>query len=207
MTAGKRICDALVSLVAIVILSPVLLCAGTLVWLYDRGPVFFCQERVGRGGRPFVLRKIRSMQVDSDRDGPPITSAGDRRVTPVGRWLRLLKIDELPQFLNVLAGEMSLVGPRPEVAQYVSLYSPAQRAVLELTPGLTDPASMAYRNEEEVLARAEDPERYYVEVVMPRKIEMNLEYARNANIWTDVVILLRTAVAVLKRLSANQPSR
>jgi lipopolysaccharide/colanic/teichoic acid biosynthesis glycosyltransferase len=200
MTAGKRICDALVSLVAIVILSPVLLCAGTLVWLYDRGPVFFCQERVGRGGRPFVLRKIRSMQVDSDRDGPPITSAGDRRVTPVGRWLRLLKIDELPQFLNVLAGEMSLVGPRPEVAQYVSLYSPAQRAVLELTPGLTDPASIAYRNEEEVLARAEDPERYYVEVVMPRKIEMNLEYARNANIWTDVVILLRTAVAVLKGL-------
>ena len=200
MTAGKRICDALVSLVTIVILFPVLLCAGTLVWLYDRGPVFFCQERVGRGGRPFVLRKIRSMQVDSDRDGPPITSAGDRRVTPVGRWLRLLKIDELPQFLNVLAGEMSLVGPRPEVARYVSLYSPAQRAVLELTPGLTDPASIAYRNEEEVLAHAEDPERYYVEVVMPRKIEMNLEYARNANIWTDVVVLLRTAVAVLKGL-------
>ncbi len=142
--------------------------------------------------------KLRSMRVGGAGGGALVTSAGDSRVTPIGRWLRLLKLDELPQFGNVLAGEMSLVGPRPEVARYVSLYSPAQRAVLELTPGLTDPASIAYRNEEEVLARADDPERYYVEVLMPRKIEMNLEYARNASVWTDVVVLLRTAAAVLK---------
>lgn len=197
MRFPKRATDVVVAMAALFLAAPLLVVVGLAVRFYDRGPILLRQERVGRDGRPFVLLKIRSMRRCAGKGGPLVTSAGDRRVTRIGRWLRRTKIDELPQLWNVLRGEMSLVGPRPEVRRFVDLYTAEQREVLGLTPGLTDPASITYRDEEQLLARCEDPERYYVEVVMPAKIEMSLRYARNANGWTDLGVLLRTAAAIL----------
>jgi lipopolysaccharide/colanic/teichoic acid biosynthesis glycosyltransferase len=198
MTTLKRAIDVVLSVTALLVSAPLLAVVGLVVWSYDGGPVLFRQERVGLGGRPFTLLKIRSMRIGSDKQGALVTSAGDERVTPVGRWLRKLKIDEWPQFWNVLRGEMTLVGPRPEVARYVSLYSTEQRKVLALTPGLTDPATVEFRNEEELLAVEAEPERFYIEVVMPRKIEMNLRYAETATTLTDLGVLLRTGAALFR---------
>ena len=141
--------------------------------------------------------KFRTMVPNADRVGGQLTVAGDRRVTRVGRWLRRSKLDELPQLVNVLVGEMSLVGPRPEVARYVTLYTPAQRAVLELRPGITDPASVRFRDEERELASVSDPEAYYVDHVMPEKIRLNLEYAERAGILGDLGVILSTFRAIL----------
>jgi lipopolysaccharide/colanic/teichoic acid biosynthesis glycosyltransferase len=154
--------------------------------------VFFRQERVGRAGRAFRVWKFRTMVPDAERRGGALTVGDDPRTTRVGRWLRDSKVDELPQLFNVLAGEMSLVGPRPEVPRYVARYSADQRRVLDLVPGITDPASIAYSRESELLARAADPERYYVTAVMPDKIRINLTYAAHANRWTDLKVVLET---------------
>lgn len=132
------------------------------------------------------------MAVGADKMGPLLTVGQDPRVTKVGWWLRRTKLDELPQLINVLAGEMSLVGPRPEVPRYVALYTEEQKAVLKLRPGITDPASIRFRNESELLATAADPERYYVEIVMPEKIRLNLEYASKASVWTDIAVIIHT---------------
>lgn len=198
MTGVKRALDVVVAGTALTISAPLLavVCAG--VWWYDRGPALFKQERVGRHGRPFTLLKIRSMRVGAERQGSLVTAAGDARVTPIGRWIRKLKVDEWPQFWNVLRGEMTLVGPRPEVLRYVELYTSEQREVLALTPGITDPATISFRNEEELLAGVPDRERYYVESIMPRKIEMNLEYSRTATIWTDLWVLVLTGAALCR---------
>jgi lipopolysaccharide/colanic/teichoic acid biosynthesis glycosyltransferase len=197
MTPQKRCFDVVASAVGLVALFPLFVAVAMAVKLQDGGPVFFRQERVGAGGETFRLWKFRSMGPGADRSGPLLTSSGDSRVTPLGRWLRKFKLDELPQLLNVLAGDMSLVGPRPEVARYVSRYDERQRAVLSLVPGITDPASVAYRNEEEILAKAADPEEHYVTVLMPRKIEMNLEYARTATLWSDIGVIARTIRAIV----------
>jgi lipopolysaccharide/colanic/teichoic acid biosynthesis glycosyltransferase len=192
MRGVKRAFDLLLTVPGLLLLSPVFAVAALAVWLGDRGPVFFRQERVGWRGVPFRMWKFRTMRVDAERMGPQLTVGRDPRITGVGAWLRRSKVDELPQLLNVLTGEMSLVGPRPEVERYVRLYTEEQARVLELAPGITDPASIAFRNESEILALEEDPERAYVERVMPEKIRLNLAYAERANVLTDLGVLLRT---------------
>jgi lipopolysaccharide/colanic/teichoic acid biosynthesis glycosyltransferase len=169
------------------------------VWvkLDSRGPVMFRQERVGRFGRTFRIHKFRTMRVDAPALGPQITIGDDARITRSGRWLRASKVDELPQLWDVLRGAMSLVGPRPEVPRYVALYPAELRAlVLSVRPGITDPASLSFRNESELLARAADPEREYVEVVMPMKLGLAADYVRNASLMGDIRLILATLGAI-----------
>ena len=192
MRAGKRAFDMISAAVGLVILSPLFLAIAIAVKLDSAGPSFFRQERVGRGGEPFRIWKFRTMVADAERLGGVLTVGGDSRITPVGAFLRRYKLDELPQLLNVIIGEMSFVGPRPEVAKYVALYTREQKRVLDLMPGITDPASLEFRDEGAALAGRPDPERYYVAAVMPRKIALNLEYARQATLWSDVGIVLAT---------------
>lgn len=192
MRPSKRAFDLLFAGGGLILLSPFLLLAGALVWLWDRGPILYGGERVGLDGKPFRMWKFRSMVVDADKVGKQLTVGGDPRITPIGRLLRKTKLDEFPQLLNVVRGEMSLVGPRPEVQKYVDLYDDEQAAVLSLVPGITDPASIAYRNEEEILAESEDPEKEYIETIMPEKIRINLEYSRRATTLSDFLVILRT---------------
>jgi len=196
MTHGKRAFDALAAGVGLLLLSPLLVLIAAVVKLADGGPIFFRQQRVGRGGQPFLMWKFRTMVPGAERLGHQITVGNDPRVTPVGRVLRALKLDELPQLINVLAGDMSLVGPRPEVSRYTALYSPQERPVLDLVPGITDPASIRYRDEGALLAAAADPERIYVDEIMPDKIRLNLEYAARATVWSDFLVVVRTVARV-----------
>jgi lipopolysaccharide/colanic/teichoic acid biosynthesis glycosyltransferase len=192
---GKRSLDSIASLFGLLLASPVLLIVAAVVKSTSPGPVLFWQERIGLGGLVFRIVKFRTMCRDAD--GPAITSAEDARVTAVGRWLRRLKLDELPQLWNVLKGEMSLVGPRPEVPRYVESYSSAQRRVLTVRPGITDPASIAYRREEDLLAGHADLDRYYREVVLPDKLEKNLEYLDRMSFTYDLLLLIRTTKAII----------
>ena len=194
---GKRIFDLVFTTTGSILLSPLLVVIAAFIAAERSGPILYSQERVGLGGRPFRLWKFRTMRPDSDATAL-LTVEGDERVTPVGRSLRKWKLDELPQLWNVLRGEMSLVGPRPEVSRYVNLYTPEQRRVLDLKPGITDPASLAYRDESVVLRGAADIERLYVEELMPDKIRLNLEYARTASVWSDFVVILRTIGALFR---------
>jgi lipopolysaccharide/colanic/teichoic acid biosynthesis glycosyltransferase len=189
---AKRAFDLFWSVLGLVVLSPLLLLVAILVKLEDGGPVFFRQVRIGRGGHPFRIWKFRTMVVDAERQGRAITVGQDRRITRIGRYLRSTKLDEFPQLLNVLAGEMSLVGPRPEVPRYVDHYTEAQRAILGLRPGITDLASIKYRNESDLLGQAEDPEATYVQVVLPDKIRINLAYAEGAGVGSDFLVILAT---------------
>jgi len=197
MRLSKRLFDLFWTLAGLCLLWPIFLLIALLIRLDDGGPVFFRQERVGHKGKPFHIWKFRTMVVDAEKLGMPITIGRDPRITSVGFWLRKYKLDELPQLFNVLTGEMSLVGPRPEVPDYVALYTPEQRAVLELRPGITDPASIKYRDENELLAQAPAPEQTYIEEIMPAKIQLNLEYASRATIWSDFLIILRTIIGSL----------
>jgi lipopolysaccharide/colanic/teichoic acid biosynthesis glycosyltransferase len=189
---GKRALDCIVAALGLLLLAPLLLILALVVKISSRGSAFYWQDRVGRGGQIFRIVKFRSMFEDADKRGLAITSSVDPRVTPVGRMLRQLKFDELPQLWNVLKGEMSLVGPRPEVPCYVEAYSAAQRRVLAVRPGITDPASIAYRREQELLAVQPDPDRYYREVVLPDKLNMNLEYLDNISFSYDLQLVLLT---------------
>jgi len=196
---SKRCFDLALSALGIIILCPLLCIIGLLVKLSDGGPVFFCQVRVGHRGRLFKIWKFRTMRVGADELGASVTRSADPRITRMGVFLRKLKLDELPQLFNVLAGEMSLVGPRPEVSKYVALYTPEQRRVLELIPGITDLASLEFRDEEGLLAAALDVERFYREFCIPRKIALNLRHASRASTWQDFKIILRTIVAVMTK--------
>jgi lipopolysaccharide/colanic/teichoic acid biosynthesis glycosyltransferase len=192
---AKRMFDLVLASLGLVLLSPLLLLMALAVRLDSPGPVFYRQQRVGRHGVPFRIHKFRTMRHGGDaRDsGPQITVGADPRITRVGAMLRRHKLDELAQLIDVLQGAMSLVGPRPEVPRYVALYPPALRAkVLSVRPGITDMASIAYRDESELLARAADPEREYVQVVMPRKLALAANYADTASLWLDLRILWRT---------------
>lgn len=189
---AKRAFDLFWSILGLVVLSPLLVLAALLVKLEDRGPVFFRQVRIGRGGLPFRIWKFRTMVVDAERQGRAITVGRDPRITRMGAWLRDTKLDELPQLLNVVAGDMSLVGPRPEVPRYVELYSEAQRAILALRPGITDLASIKYRHESELLAQAENPDETYVRVLLPDKLRINLAYAARADVRSDFLVILAT---------------
>jgi lipopolysaccharide/colanic/teichoic acid biosynthesis glycosyltransferase len=187
-----RLLDFLGAVLGLTLISPGLLLIAALIRLADGGPVFYRQVRVGRGGRPFRIWKFRTMVVDADRIGRALTVSGDPRVTRTGAWLRRWKLDELPQLINVLTGEMGFVGPRPEVPRYVALYTESQRRVLDLRPGITDLASIAYRHESDLLEGHDDPEAYYTGTILPDKIRINLDYAARAGVWRNVKVILAT---------------
>lgn len=192
MRAGKRFFDIAFSVLGLAICTPLFVLIGLAIKLDDGRRVFFCQERIGRYGKPFLMWKFRSMVENAPTLGGELTVGRDPRITRVGYRLRQTKLDELPQLINVLAGQMSFVGPRPEVARYVALYNPEQRKVLELVPGITDPASVVYRNESDLLASSPAPEQLYVERIMPDKIRINIEYASGATAWSDLRVIALT---------------
>ena len=187
----KRTFDLLCAALGLAIFSPLLIVVAAWIKLSSRGPVFFRQERVGRNFTAFRIFKFRTMELHEAPD-PLITVKGDRRVTPLGRFLRATKIDELPQLINVLKGEMSLVGPRPEVPEYVERFHADYEEILRVRPGMTDEASVLYRNEEEILARADDPHAVYIREVLPKKISLAKEYLRQSSFRHDISLILRT---------------
>lgn len=195
---AKRAMDIVLSACALAILWPLLLLIALAIWIDDPGPVFYRQVRVGRNGKTFRIFKFRSMVMDADKKGLAITVGRDSRITRVGAVLRKTKLDELAQLLNVFLGQMSFVGPRPEVPKYVELYTPYQRQVLLVRPGITDYASIAYRNENDLLAGAPNPEAMYIEQIMPDKIELNMKYLREISPLADIRLILKTIVAVIK---------
>lgn len=192
MRRGKRVFDLVISSIGVVILTPIFMIIILLILFSDGAPVLFRQERVGFRGRHFHILKFRTMVRDAEHLGHVLTIGRDPRITRIGRWLRKFKIDELPQLVNVIKGEMSLVGPRPEVPEYVATYSGQQRLVLELVPGITDPASIAFRDEASILESFNDPHGAYIDRIMPEKIRLNLAYAARAGILSDTKIIFAT---------------
>lgn len=192
----KRAFDIVCAALGLLVLSPVLLLCALLVGLTSPGGVLFRQERIGRNGVPFTIYKFRSMR--KDNAGLKISTSSDSRITPVGRVLRKTKLDELPQLWNVLKGDMSFVGPRPEVREYTDLYTDEQRQVLLLRPGITGLASIRYRNENDLLSASTDPNRTYIEEVMPAKLALDLEYIPRACVSYDVRLILETLVTVVR---------
>lgn len=194
----KRAFDIVASFFGLIVLFLPFLCIALAIKLTSRGPVFFRQVRVGRNGKEFRIFKFRTMVTDAEKKGLQITVGQDKRVTFVGKILRKTKMDELPQLINVFAGQMSFVGPRPEVPHYVGMYSEYQRNVLRVRPGITELASIVYRDENEVLGRSEDPEKTYIEEIMPKKIELNLQYIRKMSFWYDIKLIFQTFAAILR---------
>ncbi len=192
MTRAKRTFDLVGAGLGLVLLAPLLALLGLLVKAEDGGPVLFKQERVGYRGRRFRIWKFRTMVPDAETCGLPLTVGRDPRVTRIGAWMRRLKLDELPQLFNVLVGDMSLVGPRPDVPRYVALYRAPERRVLELVPGMTDEGSIRYLGESTLLAASPDPEPHYLEVIAPEKIRLSLAYAARATVWSDLRVILKT---------------
>ena len=199
MTRAKRLFDLVASGLGLAVLAPVLALIALLILARDGRPVFYRQVRVGRNGEPFRIRKFRTMRDADGGAAPQVTAAGDSRVTPLGRVLRRWKLDELPQLLNVLAGEMSIVGPRPEVPRFVARYSPEERRLLRFVPGLTDPAALRYRDEERLLAGAADPEQLYAERILPEKVRLSLDYAAHATLLSDLGLIGETCLALARR--------
>lgn len=194
----KRAFDLVVSAVALLLLFPVLLLIGLSVALNSPGGAFFRQVRVGRAGKEFRLFKFRTMRPGSEAQGQITVGGRDPRITGIGYFLRKSKMDELPQLINVMLGDMSIVGPRPEVSRYVALYSPEQRIVLNVRPGITSAASIAYMDENEILGRSADPQRAYIEEVMPAKLALDLDYVKNRSFLLDMSIILRTITGLFR---------
>jgi lipopolysaccharide/colanic/teichoic acid biosynthesis glycosyltransferase len=190
--------DFVVSIVAILVLIPLFLIISFLIKIDSKGPIIFKQVRVGRNGKEFKIYKFRTMVTDAEKLGKQITVGRDPRITRVGYFLRKFKLDELPQLFNVLKGDMSLVGPRPEVPRYTQLYNEEQKKVFTVRPGITDYASIKYRNENEILAKSEDPEKTYIEVIMPDKLKLNLKYIEEQSLWLDIKIIFMTLYKIIK---------
>ena len=188
----KRLCDIVLSALGLIIFCPLFLVRSIWVALDSTGGVFYRQTRVGRGGRDFKLLKFRSMRIGADKKGLITVGEKDARITKSGYYIRKYKFDELPQLINVLKGDMSFVGPRPEVRKYVDLYTAEQLCVLNVRPGITDPASIQYSNENELLEKAENPEQYYINTVMPDKLRINLEYLEKRTLWSDFKVIIKT---------------
>jgi lipopolysaccharide/colanic/teichoic acid biosynthesis glycosyltransferase len=197
MATVKRTFDILLSLFGLIVLSPVLLVIALWIRLGSRGPVLYRGLRAGRNNKPFHMMKFRTMIVDADRAGPSSTAEDDPRITRAGKFLRRYKLDELPQLINVLLGEMSFVGPRPQVQWAVDLYTNTERELLSVRPGITDYASLVFRNEGELLRGSEDPDKDYLEKIAPEKIKLGLLYVQSNTIWIDIKIILATAGAIL----------
>jgi lipopolysaccharide/colanic/teichoic acid biosynthesis glycosyltransferase len=198
----KRLFDVVIAFAGLLLLSPLFAVVSLFIKLDSRGPVFFHQERIGRNFKPFRIYKFRTMTADTQRRGSLITVEGDTRVTRVGRFLRTSKIDELPQLLNVLKGEMSLVGPRPEVGAYVQLFEADYRRLLTIRPGITDPASIRYSSEETLLSTSQNWEEEYIGKVLPEKIKLSLEYVDNHTVATDLSLIVKTVLKT-SRLHRN----
>lgn len=195
----KRLFDILFAAGTLLLLSPLLVIVALLILVTMGKPVFFRQERVGKDGKLFKIIKFRTMINHDQTSGLLLTTGDDKRITSLGRVLRRTKIDEIPQLFNVFFGDMAIVGPRPEVPKYVALYDQAQQRVISVRPGLTDPASIAYCNEEALLASYADAERAYVEKVMPAKLQLNLAYLDRAGFLTDLSLVFKTVITVIRR--------
>ncbi len=198
----KRAVDLIFAAVGLIVLAPLMGGIALVIKLCDWGTVFFAQERVGQFGVPFRMYKFRTMVANAERLGIPLTTGNDPRITRVGRWLRRTKLDELPQLWNVVKGDMSLVGPRPEVPRYVALYTAEQRYVLNVRPGITDPASLQFFDEARCLAMP-NPEMAYVKLVLPHKLAINLAYLRRRTVVSDFIVLLAT---LRKLIAPGSPS-
>mgnify|MGYP000666363737 FL=1 len=194
---SKRIFDIVSSLIALVIFSPLIIIISLWIALDSRGGVFYRQIRVGKNQKEFGLYKFRSMRPNSDKAGQ-ITVGNDSRVTKVGKFIRKFKIDEVPQLINILKGDMSVVGPRPEVPKYVNMYSEEQLKVLSVLPGLTDYASIEYLDEQKILGASEDPDKAYIEEVMPAKLKLNLKYIADRGFWLDIKLVFRTVGKIIR---------
>jgi lipopolysaccharide/colanic/teichoic acid biosynthesis glycosyltransferase len=195
--AIKRAFDFLVALIALVVVSPVLLVLAIIIKLTSEGPVFYRGVRIGLHGKPFHIFKFRTMVINAEKLGGSATAEDDPRITAIGRFIRRNKLDEFPQFINVLVGDMSLVGARPEVKKYVDMYTQEEKAILELRPGITDWASIWNSNEAAVLEGSSDPEKTYEELIRPTKLALQLFYTRNHSLWVDVKILFHTAAKLV----------
>jgi len=195
----KRSFDIFFSVIGLILLSPVFLIMAIWIKCDSYGLVFYRQVRVGKNGKNFLLYKFRSMRVGSDKKGLLTVGERDPRITRSGRFIRKFKLDEFPQLINVLRGEMSIVGPRPEVPKYVALYNEEQRKVLDVRPGISDWSSIRFRNENELLAQAEDSEDFYISDVMPEKLRMNLEYVQENNFWMDIKIIFITLKKLISK--------
>ena len=195
----KRGLDILISLLLLLILSPLLLLTALLVKCTSRGPVFYRQERVGKNGKSFWILKFRTMVKNADHMGAPITVGNrDSRITVIGHVLRASRIDEFPQFINVLKGDMSIIGARPEVPRYVREYTPEMYATLLLAPGMTGVASIVYRQESELLADQKNPENYYIQEILPKKMAINLKYLKSISFFTDAKLILKSLACVFQ---------
>ena len=194
----KRIFDIVTSSVILLIFFPVGILISLAITMESRGGVFYRQERIGRYGIPFKVFKFRTMKVDSEKLGTLTVGMKDNRITAVGVFLRKLKLDEFPQFINVLIGQMSIVGPRPEVKEYVDLYSEEQRKVLDVKPGITDYASLEYFKENELLGKSDNPRQTYIDEIMPAKLELNKKYLTNPTIMEDIKIMWKTFLKMVK---------
>lgn len=193
----KRLLDILSSLLVLILLCPLWLVLALLIVCDSRGGVFYRQIRVGKDNKDFYLYKFRTMRPDADKKSLLTVGERDSRVTRVGYFLRKYKLDEFPQLINVLKGDMSIVGPRPEVRKYVDMYTPEQMRVLSVRPGLTDLASIQYVHENELLAASDNPEQTYIDVVMPAKLQLNLQYIDNQSFWGDIKLIFKTFAAIL----------
>lgn len=194
----KQFLDLVIAFAGLVFLSPWLFVAGVLIKLDSPGPVFYRGERIGQDGVPFRMYKLRTMVVNADRTGCALTHGEDPRITRVGRWLRKWKIDELPQLINVLRGEMSLVGPRPESPTYVKHYTPEQRRVLQVKPGMTGVAQIRFRHEETLLNHCTDREQDYITKIMPQKLALDLEYIQNRSLLLDIKLVMQTFLCLFQ---------
>ena len=193
-----RLCDIVFSFIGLVVLAPLCLIIGLWIVIDDPGPVFYRQLRVGKNGKDFGLLKFRSMRIGADKMSLITIGERDARITNAGYYLRKYKLDELPQLWNVLIGDMSLVGPRPEVRRYADLYTPEQRKVLSVRPGITDYASIEYIDENSILAKAEDPDKTYIEQIIPAKIELNMRYINNQTIGEYFTIIFHTFAKIIQ---------
>ncbi|NMB09926.1 MAG: sugar transferase [Tissierellia bacterium] len=194
----KRIFDIVMSLIGLIILGIPMIIIGIIIKLSSEGPVFYKQVRVGKSNKDFKILKFRTMIVDADKKGMQITVGKDPRITGIGHFLRKTKIDELPQLINVLKGEMSFVGPRPEVRKYVEMYNDYQKNVLKIKPGITDLASIEYRDESTLLGQSANPEKTYIEEIMPTKLKLNLKYMQEFSFFYDIKLILKTLVKIVE---------
>jgi lipopolysaccharide/colanic/teichoic acid biosynthesis glycosyltransferase len=194
----KRIFDIFFALFALLLFLPFGLILALIISLESHGGVFYKQERIGQFGKPFKLLKFRSMKTGSDKKGLLTVGMNDSRITKSGHFIRKFKLDEMPQFINVLKGDMSIVGPRPEVKKYVDLYTEEQKSILNVKPGITDYASLEYFKENEILGRADDPEKTYISEILPNKLTINERYLKNPSILVDLKIIIRTFLKIIR---------
>lgn len=195
----KRIFDILFSLCVLVIFSPFLIILSVIIFFNDFGPVFYKAPRVGRNGKLFKMFKFRTMVVNADKIGASSTTSSDSRITKVGKFLRKTKLDELPQFINVFTGKMSVVGPRPDVKAFTDMFTEEEKAILSVKPGITDYASIWNSDEGKILEGAEDPDKAYMELIWPEKKRLQLKYVREHSFWTDIKIVFLTLLAVVRK--------